>query len=256
MNLSNEILAELSEISPSLAISALGHPFTVPADYFSILPTEILAAVEAELAVPVKTASPYTIPANYFSSLADNIVSGVQAASSEKFDDLAGIAPVLSGIDKGETYQVPARYFSENAVLLSGVVQRSEKRKPAIIKSLRRLMQYAAAAVVGGILVTGAFIYTDSKSYLEQEMVRKPSLNKVMVVPSTANALVPEVPADEEKINQAVETGEETPKPNDEIRLTDFAKKIQLLSDEELKKYLDENTVPEPVSLLNDASEI
>jgi hypothetical protein len=256
MKQSKEILAELSEISPSLAAAALGHPFTVPADYFSVLPSEILAEVEAELAVPVNTATPYVIPANYFSSLAENILTGVQAASKENFDDLSGIAPVLAGLDKRETFRVPAGYFSENAALLQGVVQKNYYKKPAIIKSLRRLTQYAAAAVVGGILVTGAFMYTDSKSYLEQEMLRKSSLNKVSVAPSAANTLMPEVQADEEKIKQEEETAEETLKPNDEIRLTDFAKKIQLLSDEELKIYLDENTVPEPVSLLNDASEI
>ena len=64
-----------------------------------------------------------------------------------------------------------------------------------------------------------------------------------------------ETPIIEEDV-QEDETVKEMAKPTEEIKLTDFAKKIQLLSDEELKKYLEENTIPEPVSLVNDTSEI
>ena len=256
MNDSKQILEELKQISPSLVDGVGKCSFRVPADYFDSLPDEIMACIEAETVIPVKIAAPYIAPEHYFNSLADNILTTVQAISTEYDDDLHSIAPVLARVGKNATYEVPAAYFSETPVIKSAAVQQNKIRKPAIIRNLRRLTQYAAAAVVGGILVTGAFMYTDSKSYLEQEMLSKPSLLKAAPTsPSVTNEAVKETPIIEEDV-QEDETVKEMAKPTEEIKLTDFAKKIQLLSDEELKKYLEENTIPEPVSLVNDTSEI
>jgi hypothetical protein len=255
---SKEILEELKQICPSLVAAQGKQAFRVPADYFDILSAEIMASIEAESVVPVKTATPYIAPDHYFTSLSDNILTTVQAISAEQRDELASIAPVLSGVGKNETYRVPAGYFSETPAIISAAVQENKISKPAVIKNLRRWTQYAAAAVVGGILVTGAFMYTDSKSYLDQEMLKKPSLNKVSATApsSVIDNTVKEEPVVDEEVIKDDETVKESAKPNEEIRLTDFAKKIQLLSDDELKKYLEENTVPEPVSLVNDTSEI
>jgi hypothetical protein len=258
MNGSKEILEELKQNSPSLVAAQGMQSFRAPADYFDNLSAEIMASIEAELVVPVKTAAPYIAPDHYFTYLADNILSTVQAISAEQLDELASIAPVLSGVGKNETYRVPVGYFSETPAMISAAVLENISGKPAVIKYLRRWIQYAAAAVVGGILVTGAFMYTDSKSYLDQEMLNKPSLNKETTpTPSSViNNNGKEASVNDDEVIKEDETVKESAKPNEEIRLTDFAKKIQLLSDDELKKYLEENTVPEPVSLVNDTSEI
>ena len=257
MNESKEILEELQQICPSLVAAQRKQAFRVPADYFDHLSAEIMASIEAESVVPVKTAAPYIAPDHYFTTLADNIITTVQAISVEQSDELSSIARVLSGVGKNETYRVPVGYFGETPAIITAAVLQNKIGKPAVIKNLRRWTQYAAAAVIGGILVTGAFMYTDSKSYLEQEMRSKPSLNKLPATsPSVTNEAVKEAPVVEEEVIKEDETVKESAKPNEEMRLTDFAKKIELLSDDELKKYLEENTVPEPVSLVNDTSEI
>ncbi len=110
-------------------------------------------------------------------------------------------------------------------------------------KGYRRFMQYAAAAMVSGLLVMGAFMYTDSGNYTEHEKTQQavelkanePVLNKE----TTDNEVVNE--------EQAEETTVEISKPATEKGIHDFTKKIQLLSAEEMQKYLEENAIPEPI---------
>ncbi|MDP1842332.1 MAG: hypothetical protein Q8K64_02840 [Sediminibacterium sp.] len=74
-------------------------------------------------------------------------------------DELGSIAPLLNSIDRTPVQHLPEGYFEQLIVPIP-------QSEAPIIKMEPRFkwMRYAAAAVVAGILVTGAFIYTNSSN--------------------------------------------------------------------------------------------
>ena len=238
-----QILADLSGISPFMAEMELINPFTVPAGYFDVLATAIIKRIHAEdeLMPGLANTNAYQVPSGYFDGLANYILSKVKqpnVTSNEVSTELEKIAPLLNTISKEEIYRVPAGYF-EQPQFISSVISQKKQAGVVRLKTARRWMQYAAAAVVAGILVTGAFLFTDNNSYLEYEKFNhldvSSGLNKV-----SEDELVKYLNSPEHYVattpESTISAGEET--------LSDVKTNIQLLSDEELDQYLKENTEP------------
>jgi len=254
MQKASEISVELLPISPLLAEAVRINPYRVPEGYFDTLAQEI----KAEILVPVILPnSSFSVPDGYFEGLSGQILAKVakESAGTKTDDELAEIAPVLLSIGKRNVYSVPDGYFEKDLVVSVNQLLEKQPARLVTFKRYRHLIQYAAAAMVAGLLVTGAFMYTDSRSYLKTE---KGSHFGNSVADTLKEENASKQPLGEE-LDNVQDTEEEAALiPENEMRERkshDFNKKIQLLSDDELKQYLDENLVPEPIIEESDSLE-
>jgi hypothetical protein len=134
--------------------------------------------------------------------------------------ELETVAPLLNTIGRGNVYAIPAGYFEQ----LDPVPARQEA-KIVPFRKARRWMQYAAAAMISGILVTGAFLYTDTGNDLTGEKMDVPAeLNKVSAGELSSYLDNPD-PA-QVAVNDIT---------------TDEKNNIKAVSDEELDQYLAEH---------------
>ena len=232
------ILSELREVSPLLAEIPAAATFSVPEGYFNILSDEMLELVKCHILLAQASNQTYTVPAGYFEKLPGNILSMIQANETrrhEETDELDEVAPLLNIISRENVYQVPQGYF-EQADFSANTKQQPKKEAKIITFNIaRKWLQYAAAAVVTGVLVTGAFIFTDSHTYLENENLERielsSELNKV-----SANDLVTYLNNPEHVVPAPATTASAS-----EEELMEVKKNIQQLSDEELNQYMKEN---------------
>lgn len=150
---------------------------------------------------------PFHVPSGYFEAL--------PASLSEQ------IGPLSMG-GTNHPYAVPEGYFDqlpEQLLARTQSLAAAEKGNSGKIVSLffRKVMPFAAAALLGGMLVTGAFIFTDQRRGNSQGSV-EPSSNMT----ASHTILSPD---------------------NDLYR--DISRKMQSLTDEEINRYLEENTSTE-----------
>lgn len=244
MNNRHQIVTELKEISPFLADILPVNPYTVPAGYFTALPAMLVEKISLESALEGGSINRYQIPQGYFEALAGNILSKIQISKipeKEVSQELAEIAPFLNTISKQPVYTVPANYFNQTDFIAATRNEKSES-KLITLKFARKWMQYAAAAVMAGILVTGAFLFTDTNKvvYEKYDQVDVPSaLNKVSVAELETYLDNPEHSV---VINgvPAISSGNQA--------LTEVKNTIQRVSDEELDQYLKENGDPTEIT--------
>ncbi len=224
MDRTPEISAELVEISPYLAQISAAIPYGVPAGYFDAFPGLMMERLEAEVALPVAQLPAYQVPVGYFEGLAGNILSKIrerESGLSEVQAELQEIAPLLNTISKTNSYTVPAGYF--DAVAFVPVIE----KKPAKLIGLtfaKKWTQYAAAAVMAGILVTGAFLYTNDNKVGDSGYSSTDVSSELNTLSETdlANYL-------------------DTPESSNTDVLATVKNTINTLSDEELDQYLSEN---------------
>ncbi len=248
MDSSDDILNEMREISPLLADAIRTTPYTLPMGYFEGLPGVILKKITDVPVLLPNTVNTYRVPEDYFENLSSRILSKIQN-TGEVREELEAMAPLLNTISKEPVFSLPKGYFEQlqtNIQTLSG--EQQAKTKLITFKNYRRWIQYAAAAMVAGVLVSGAFLFTDSKNYLEQE---KKSRIIQQGVPDTAK--------DAGMLKQGIDSSEEIAdnifrnEKAEEEAMNTLSKSarpksiLELLSDEELKKYLEENAIPETI---------
>jgi len=242
-----QILAELSGISPFMAEMELKNPFTIPAGYFDILAAAIMEKIQmGDVLMPsLVNTNAYQVPLGYFEGLPGDIISKIKqatASANEVRAELEEIAPLLNTVSRQEVYSVPVGYFGQTNFISSAL---PEKKTATIVhmKKARRWMQYAAAALVAGVLVTGAFLYTDTNSYVGYEKYDH------LDVPSELNKV-----SEDELVTYLnnpehfVVTAPESTITANEDALSDVKNNLQQLSDEELDQYLKENTEPAEVT--------
>lgn len=234
-----EISAELKEISPFLAKMAPVNPYALPAGYFAELPSAIKEKIRIEVGLQGGSGQAYQAPEGYFEGLAGNILAKIQqqpVLASEVRTELEAVAPFLNTLDKQHLYAVPPGYFEQADFATTA---RNKQKEGGIfnLKMARRWMQYAAAALVAGVLVTGAFLFSDKNDYAEYEKYNR------LDIPAELNKV------SEEDLGKYLDNHEHfvtapeiTVPPTQE--LADENEPIQTLSDEELDQYLKENAEP------------
>jgi hypothetical protein len=149
---------------------------------------------------------PFHVPAGYFEALPGKILEQTALFS-------------LVGTD--HPYEVPAGYFErlpEQLLARTRNLSAEEPSSSGKIVSLffRKIMPYAAAALLGGVLVTGAFIFTDQRRGGSQASTELSNITASHTVLSPENDLY-----------------------------QDISRKMQSLSDDEINRYLEENTSTE-----------
>jgi hypothetical protein len=228
-----EIEQELKEIGVTIAGIRSVNPYRIPAGYFDALPEMVLENVKTEAFLQAAGAGTYKTPTGYFDGLAADILGKIKAGDqlNEARVELAEIAPLLGGISRENVYKVPAGYFA-GADFAAKAMQK--EGKVITFRIARKWMQFAAAAVMAGILVSGAFLFTNDKPGTEIENGVSSEFNKVSE-------------ADLEKYLDNPEHFVAAPAATSLATEADLAvvkTNIQNLSDEELNQYLKENAEP------------
>jgi hypothetical protein len=154
---------------------------------------------------------PFQVPNGYFEALPDR--------SQAIIDPVLPIG--LSG--NGQPFSVPDNYFEQ---LGNRILDKAQSAPPVNQGRLafifnKKIVLYAAAATIGGLLVATAFIFTDSRPGSATIQQRITVASEVPSIPSHT-ILVPE---------------------NETYR--EIAKKMEGVSDEEINNYLEETASTE-----------
>jgi hypothetical protein len=231
------ILTELQGLSPTLAAGRPGHPYKVPETYFALLPGQILDSLQNATVLPVAAAPAFQVPKGYFDNFANSVLAKIQQQTGrdEITAELASVAPMLNTISSRNVYTVPEGYF-EQWQFTPPVLQPARLVR---LRTARRWMQYAAAAVVAGVLITSAFLFTGEPSFRKYSRMDVPSEIQKLSENDLASYLY-----NPERL-QAVSSQD---------ILLDVKDNIHSMSDEELTGYLVDNPDAEmaiPVSTLS-----
>jgi adenylate kinase len=235
MNKHNTILEELSQISSAVANIEHREVYSVPNGYFEGLATCILQQIRAEALLSKATSATYTAPTGYFDQLPSSILNKVKADTIS--EELMATAPVLAGINRHNVYEVPEGYFETFAVAVTA----TPTAKVVKMTIVRRWVSYAAAAVVVGVLVTGAVLLMQSSGN-NQPTVAEVEIARQINVPQAVNSIPEETITAflDTHANTADYTDSEPNSSQDELDVNLF---IESATDEEILNYLNEHEV-------------
>jgi len=232
-------LNELRKISPTVATISPENTYSVPQGYFEGLASAILARVKAgqqsakdelETLSPLLNSLsrklPYEVPQDYFGELSETVVGGVKAIDFVK-GELQNISPLIDSLKHKNVYQVPEGYFED---LAGNILDKIKERKPAKVVSMgRKVMRYAVAAAVIGIMAIGGWMYFGNNN------------------PNKEVAVVEKISDDssisEEEMTNYLENGTLTvavsaPVEHEDMDAADIKEMLSDVSDDELQQYL------------------
>lgn len=201
MKNTDTILTEMQSIAPSIAAIGTAMPYSVDAQYFESLP-EILLEQAQFADNHIISNLPYQVPPNYFDGLSTQLLNRIAAETTVE-------APIQKTTAK--------------------IVQ---------FNQVKRWMSYAAAAILAGILITNAFLFTDKPNYSEYEKYR------TLDIPSTLN-LVSDADLNNYIQNNSHTNGVEEMVVSESQSLPNLSENMELLSNENLDAYLQENKLLE-----------
>lgn len=153
MKRQNEIETELSGIAPMLGKhGTTAQPYRVPAGYFEHFPELLLASIH-QGAHPLSGSGDLQDlnPAN----------TGADFTEENPLAELASLSPLLAGHDKKTPYQIPDRYFQDFRAKTPQTAIHSIKptaSKAKLVPFRSRLMKYAVAALVTGVVATTTYL--------------------------------------------------------------------------------------------------
>jgi hypothetical protein len=236
METRENILKELQDISPAVANLGIANVFSVPAGYFEQLPAAILSRINMGAVDFGEKHELFTVPAGYFDQLAGNILDKIKNREQSVEAELDEIAPLLNSISKKPVYTVPEGYFESLELTIPLKLDKPSARVFSFVKT-KRIVQYAVAACTAGILIIGAWFYTNQNTGTDTMISYKDA--KSMNVASELDKL------SETDIASYLETA-----PNvgyamnvsaEEINFDEY---LDAASDEEINEYLNETAEP------------
>ncbi|GGH77446.1 hypothetical protein HNQ91_004118 [Filimonas zeae] len=146
--------------------------YTVPEWYFDTLPGHIMSHIRFSATLQTPQQTPYQVPTGYFDALSSRILSQVHlqagasqqtvAGNKEVYQELQQLAPLLNTISKQPVFSIPENYFEVQLQMPVTVADTSTLRTLRVVRKVNSWLRYSAAAVVAGIMVTAAFVFTDN----------------------------------------------------------------------------------------------
>ena len=219
------IQLEINEIAPAIGAIDISMPYSVVEGYFDGLPEIILD--RALLDIYLGNTKPYKLPDSYFEGFSASVLKRIQA---EDFflDEEQGETPILNSISKEMPFAIPVFYFEQLQI-----PPLKEAAKVISISKIRVWLNYAAAAVFAGALITGSFLYSDKKQ--EQEFEKFQQIDIVAALDKVSDAEL-NTYIEENHLQSSDEISE-----NDSTIFGNLDEKIQTISSENLNQYLNEN---------------
>ena len=201
MKNTDTIVTEMQSIAPSIAAIGTAMPYTVDTQYFQNLP-EILLEQAQFADNHVIANSPYQVPPSYFDGLSTQLLNRIAAETTVEATNQKTTAKIVR------------------------------------FKQVKRWMSYAAAAILAGILITNAFLFTDKPNYSEYEKY------STLDIPSTLD-LVSDADLNNYIQNNSHANGVEEMLVSESQSLPNLSENMELLSNENLDAYLQENKLLE-----------
>ncbi len=235
----------------SLLETVKENPYQAPKGYFDLLAATILNRIKAtEAGSPTEELSflspvlnsldkkaPFSNPVEYFEELPENVVAGIRAVDFVN-EELENLSPLMNDLKNKQVYQVPANYFDT----VPGMVTDKITQQDALVVAVdfrKRVLRYAAAAVVIGIMALGAWMYSGKPTEI------KPiAINSSAPIPDSVSSELVKTLSDSDLVSLAdnpVFSGTETTDiALDELTTNDTNELLGDLSDEVLEQYLDQ----------------
>ena len=233
--ISEEILQELRQVSPAIAMPDRPDVYSAPVNYFESLPGNIMQRVRAaigEQSMHLPADHPFTVPQGYFDNLAGNILSSVTSnrQPSEVEQELAEIAPLLNTISKKMLYTVPANYFEQPVMPV--------QKTPAKVVSMgsRESFRYAVAAAVAGIIGVSTWFLAPENN--NTSIVNATNINVPAAVKTVSDSDIIDF-LDKNSFGPEVSSTQQI--KDVDVYIDRVIKKV---SDQEIEEYLDENQEP------------
>jgi hypothetical protein len=247
----NTVLQRVKEEETTLSSilqEANNNPYQVPTDYFNNLPAIILnrakasttdnAKEELDIVSPllgqISKKMPFSTPAGYFEELGENAIAGAQAIDFVN-DALENTSPLMNGLKRVQVYEVPAGYFEQLPRQVLKAVKAQQPAKVVSMSFTRRVLRYAAAAVVAGLIFTGGVLYLNrGHKVVEGDQVVVASKDLDSITDETLenyleNQTTP--PAAEQALAANV--------TSEELKATDMKDMLADVSDEDLQQYIE-----------------
>ncbi len=233
MEYNSDILQELKEISPLLSQIENKNPYIIASSYFNELSEVVLKKIKAddEVFPSFTRINPYAAPSNYFDNLSNNIIERIhlERGNNEVFAEMEEIAPFLNTISKASVSSIPPRYFNELVVSNKATVERSSKI--LYFRSSKKILSYAIAAIIIGLLSAGIFLVTGKERTTTTTNVKSlPEVNRLSEE-EIVDFLKTTSPTD----NVVISTSKSNKKDVDIKRMVDE------MSDKEIQQFLEEN---------------
>lgn len=254
------VLVQESEESSIVLTEAKHNPYNVPQGYFEQLAETILNKVKAtEAGSPeeeMETLSPilsklnkkvpYTVPAGYFEDLAGNVTDGAKAIELVN-EELENLSPLMNRLKEQNVYDVPAGYFDGLAEIVLTAAKQQQPAKVVSMKWGSKVLRFATAAVVTGLIVTAAWLYTYNTpvTNASEDKVAKETQNAVKKI--SDEELVKFIETEDNLVDEPATTIT----TNEEIDVTDMKEMLADVSDEELQQYVEESTPENNNSITN-----
>ena len=224
---------------PVILPEHLNIPYTLPAGYFECLPDIVLNRVKVEqvenvdeelmilspLLNQLEKKTPFKVPEGYFEDLTGNVLDGAKAIELVN-EELENFSPLMSSLKHINAYKVPENYFQQ----LPHEVLHMARKQPTKVVSLfarKKILRYAAAAIVTGVLVVSSFFFFNGN---QSSNIANPVADIQRV-------------SDEEIINYldyqditAIDAG--TSSASSDINVEDLKEMLTDIPDEELQQYL------------------
>ena len=174
-----DIIQELNELGSSLTATLSQNVYSVPEVYFEAFASSILSKVNAgnanEFLSELPKSNPYKVPVGYFDGLAENLLNVVHNHPDylNSQEELKLISPLLSSLKKEPVFSVPNNYFENfNVALNYKPAEFSEQPAKVVEMFSRKLMRYAAAAIITGVIATaGWMIYKNNHKTPEERII-------------------------------------------------------------------------------------
>jgi hypothetical protein len=151
MKQNTEILQELEAISPALAAVPRVNVYSVYDNYFAEMQNDVLAAIADKNLLAV--------PEGYFENLATNILQKVKA--NDVAEELQNISATVANIGNKNVYTAPQNYFEK---LTHATAEKQVGKLVPIKNSGAKIVRFAAAAVVTGLLGLGIFTFVQKNN--------------------------------------------------------------------------------------------
>ncbi len=248
-------IEEKAGIDPVLTINK-DNVYQAPQGYFDSLAGNIMNRIKAqetnsakeelELLSPllgqIGKKNPFSSPEGYFNDFSGNIVAGVKAIDFVN-EELENLSPVMLGLKDKQVYEVPLGYFDTTTAV---ILAKAKQQQPAKVISIgfgKRIMQYAAAAVVIGIIAISGYVISNKPGNIAGPVA---STNQGL-----DSAVVAKIPDQEMESFLNTNTSSLADISDDNtVSDNDIKDLLADISDEELQQYLEQHGAT-PNSIIN-----
>ena len=148
----------------------------VPDNYFEELPLKVLGGLQESASVPeayfdnfavevlgkiISAEKSQEIPAGYFEGLTTNVLQRIKAEEQEltSLEEMELISPTIAKIGNQHPFTVPVGYFEKNIKTLQDQLAPKTLAPIVQMSGARKILKYAVAAVVTGLLGFGLYTF-------------------------------------------------------------------------------------------------